>query len=75
MVARGEGVSAEIRSEQIPLIPSDNLAAEIGGFLDCVANSKAPVVDGRAGLAALTVAERILAAIRVQGNKMEPSIQ
>ena len=64
-----------MRTETIPLAPSDNLAAEIGGFLDCVANRKAPLVDGRAGLAALAVAERILAAIRVQGNKMERSIQ
>jgi predicted dehydrogenase len=75
VIARGEGASMEVRREQIPLIPSDNLAAEIGGFLDCVANGTAPLVDGRAGLAALTIAERILAAIRVEGNKMERSVQ
>ncbi len=41
----------------------DNLAAEIAAFLASVAGGDPPEVDGRVGLAALTVAERIQAAI------------
>ena len=36
LIARGG--EAAVRTEAVPLVPSDNLAAEIGGFLDCVAN-------------------------------------
>jgi predicted dehydrogenase len=43
--------------------PHDNLAAEIDAFLASVAGGDPPEVDGRAGLAALAVAERIQAAI------------
>ena len=66
---------AEVRREIVALVPTDNLGAEIGGFLDCVADGSTPLVDGRAGLAALAVAERILAAIRLQENRMELSSQ
>ena len=46
------------------VLPSrDNLAAEIDAFLNSVATGAPPVVDGRTGLAALEVAERIQAAI------------
>ena len=43
--------------------PHDNLGAEIAAFLDSVANGTPPLVDGRAGAAALAIAERIQAAI------------
>jgi predicted dehydrogenase len=49
--------------EVIALASRDNLAAEIDGFLRCVAGRLVPLVDGRAGLAAVEVAERIQAAI------------
>ena len=48
----------------VPLSPRDNLAAEIDAFLQSVATGVRPEVDGRAGLAALEVAERIQGAIR-----------
>jgi predicted dehydrogenase len=41
----------------------DKLADEIGAFLGSVVTGKPPLVDGKAGLAALAVAERIKAAI------------
>jgi predicted dehydrogenase len=49
--------------EAIALADRDNLAAEIDGFLACIAAGSTPQVDGRAGLAAVEVAERIQAAI------------
>ncbi len=50
-------------AESVPLISHDNLGAEIAAFLDSVANGTPPLVDGRAGAAALAIAERIQAAI------------
>ena len=49
--------------ESVPLTPHDNLGAEIAAFLDSVATGNPPLVDGRAGVAALVIAERIQAAI------------
>ncbi|MBZ9935330.1 Gfo/Idh/MocA family oxidoreductase [Mesorhizobium sp. BR1-1-16] len=49
---------------EIAVPPSDNLALEIGSFLDAVARRQPPVVDGEAGLRALDVAERIMRAIK-----------
>ncbi|MEO8668083.1 MAG: Gfo/Idh/MocA family oxidoreductase [Bauldia sp.] len=51
------------RAETVPLIASDNLAAEIADFIDSVRYRRAPMVDGQAGLAALAVADAILSAI------------
>jgi predicted dehydrogenase len=52
----------------------DNLGAEVDTFLACIAAGTAPEVDGRAGVAALDVAERIQAAIRdsVAPRPLEP---
>ncbi len=47
----------------IPLTPHDNLGAQIAAFLDSVAHGTPPLVDGRAGAAAVAIAERIQAAI------------
>jgi predicted dehydrogenase len=41
-----------------------SLEAELDDFLDCVLTKRAPLVDGRAGLRALRVAERVLACMR-----------
>jgi predicted dehydrogenase len=58
---------AERRSEQpaamIGFAPHDNLAAEISAFLNSVKTGETPEADGRAGLAAVEIAERIQAAI------------
>lgn len=59
------------RTETIELPPSDNLGREISSFLDSVAHSKPAVVDGRAGLEALTIADRILAAIGASRKQQE----
>jgi len=48
----------------VELSARDNLAAEVDTFLKCIAGGTTPEVDGRAGLAALEVAERIQGAIR-----------
>ncbi len=50
-------------AETIPLTPHDNLGAQIAAFLDSVAHGTPPLVDGRAGAAAVAIAERIQAAI------------
>ncbi|MSU78621.1 MAG: Gfo/Idh/MocA family oxidoreductase [Gemmataceae bacterium] len=42
----------------------DQLTAELSEFIDCVQTSKRPRVNGEDGLAAMEVAERILAALR-----------
>jgi len=49
--------------------PPDNLAAEIAAFLDAVATDRQPVVDGRAGLEALKVAEMIRAAVAAETTR------
>jgi predicted dehydrogenase len=59
-------------SETVNLKAADNLAAEIESFIDCVATGRPPLVDGKAGLDALAVADRILADIaarRTPGNR------
>jgi predicted dehydrogenase len=43
--------------------PHDNLAAEIAAFLNSIRTGETPEADGRAGLAAVEIAERIQAAI------------
>ena len=54
---------ARPKSGPVPLVPRDNLGAEIDAFLTSVATGAPPDVDGRAGLAALEIAERIRSAI------------
>jgi predicted dehydrogenase len=49
--------------EPIPVSVRDKLADEIDAFLDSVTSGRPPRVDGRAGLAALEIAERIKTAI------------
>ena len=49
--------------------PADNLAAEIASFLDCVATGAKPLVDGRAGLEALKVAEMIRTAVTAEQTR------
>ncbi len=55
--------AGQAEAETIPLTPRDNLGAQIAAFLDSVANGTPPLVDGRAGAAAVAIAERIQAAI------------
>jgi predicted dehydrogenase len=51
------------RIDTVPLAPADNLAAEIADFIDSIKVGRPPRVDGKAGLDALAVADRILASI------------
>lgn len=48
---------------------SDNLAAEVAAFLDSVSTGSRPLVDGRAGLEALRVAEMIRAAVAAEQTR------
>ncbi|MGD9854674.1 MAG: Gfo/Idh/MocA family oxidoreductase [Planctomycetaceae bacterium] len=48
-----------IETEHPQVEECDQLTAEISHFVDCVRNRRTPLVDGRAGLTALEVAERI----------------
>jgi len=61
LTVKSRGSNAE--AETISLTPQDNLGAQIAAFLDSVANGTPPLVDGRAGAAAVAIAERIRAAI------------
>lgn len=54
-----------IETETPHLESCDQLTAEIAHFVECVRQSRTPLVDGRAGLAALEVAERISACVAV----------
>ncbi|BCP54083.1 UDP-N-acetylglucosamine 3-dehydrogenase [Kaistia sp. 32K] len=54
---RGHAVLAP---DEIAVPPSDNLALEIDSFLSSIAGSRRPVVDGKAGLDALVVADMII---------------
>ena len=49
--------------------PADNLAAEIASFLNCVATGAKPLVDGRAGLEALEVAQMIRTAVIAEQSR------
>lgn len=51
------------------LSPADNLAAEIAAFLDSAATGARPMVDGRAGLEALRVAEMIRTAVVAEQSR------
>ncbi len=55
--------SAPVRSETVALAAADNLAAELAAFVGSVATGSPAIVDGRAGLDAVAVADMILAAI------------
>jgi predicted dehydrogenase len=59
IVTFGGGAGPEL----VPVVARDDLGAEIDAFLSSAAGGPAPVVDGRAGLEALRVAETILDAI------------
>jgi predicted dehydrogenase len=60
-VFRRRGESSAPESRALP--ETDKLAVEVAAFLHSVGTGAAPLVDGRAGLAALEAAERIHAAI------------
>lgn len=71
-VTIAEGGDGAVASEVLEPESADNLAAEIDGFLDSVRTGRPPLVDGRAGLEALKVADRILLAI--SGTDFSPSL-
>jgi predicted dehydrogenase len=50
-------------AEVIAFPAHDSLAAEIAAFLNSIRTGETPEADGRAGLAAVAVAERLQAAI------------
>lgn len=52
----------ELRESEIS--SADALTAELDSFVTAVRSNRTPIVDGRQGLAALEVAERVVAAVR-----------
>ncbi len=68
------GTAGTATSERVPLPRSDNLAAEVDGFLASVSRRAKPLVDGRAGLDALKLAEAILAAA-AEGRSLDPPLR
>ena len=59
-----EGMRPEIEMERVNVIKGDSLKAEIEAFIDSVKSRKAPLVSGKEGLAALTVAQKIIKKIK-----------
>ncbi len=53
-----------IEVEDLHVGEGDALKSEIESFLECVSTRKAPIVDGEAGLTALSIVETINAAIK-----------
>ncbi len=53
-----------VQVEDVKMPDHEPLAKEIEAFIDCVRTGQTPLVDGRHGLRALEVAERIVGAIR-----------
>lgn len=54
------GADGALAREDRSAPPGDDLASELGGFLDCVRNGGRPIADGGDGLRALDVAMRII---------------
>ncbi|MCA9078781.1 MAG: Gfo/Idh/MocA family oxidoreductase [Planctomycetaceae bacterium] len=52
-----------IETDEPQIGECDQLTAEIGHFVDCLRNGSQPLVDGRAGLAALEVADQVHACV------------
>jgi len=52
-----------VRVERPTVSPADALTAELASFADCVSGCQTPLVDGRAALAAMRVADRVLQSI------------
>jgi predicted dehydrogenase len=60
---KAEMFSRFITVEKLPASNADALTAELASFVDAVRNHRRPEVDGNQALAALDVAERILACV------------
>jgi predicted dehydrogenase len=52
-----------LRIERPTVSSADALTAELSSFAECVTGHRTPVVDGRAGLAAMRAAEQVLQSI------------
>lgn len=53
-----------VQEETVAAPPGDDLEAELSEFVDCIVNTRRPIVDGEAGLRALSVAVEIMRQIR-----------
>lgn len=62
-----EGLRPEIRMEKVDVVKGDSLKSEIEAFIDSVRNRRSPLVSGREGLKALTVAHKIIK--KIEGLK------
>lgn len=81
VVETGRILRADLSSQTLVVTPNgqspetqefgaaDNLAAEIAGFLECAATGAHPLVDGKAGLEALKVADMVRAAVAAEQSR------
>ncbi|HMP04591.1 MAG TPA: Gfo/Idh/MocA family oxidoreductase [Gemmatales bacterium] len=61
-----------LETQSLDLKEGDQLTAELRHFLDCVRQGRTPMVSGVDGLEAVTLAERIVAAIRFHAWTGDP---
>jgi predicted dehydrogenase len=66
------GMFTDFIAIEHPEVPAgvDALTSELNEFLECVRRGTAPRVDGRAGLSALEVADRVVESVRSSNRPM-----
>jgi predicted dehydrogenase len=65
------GPLPEFAFEKLPTEPVEPLRAELESFLEAVRTRRVPRVDGRAGRAALELADRVMASIQEHGRSVQ----
>jgi predicted dehydrogenase len=65
------GPQPEFAFEKLPAQPVEPLRAELEAFLDAVRTRREPRTSGKAGRAALELAERVMASIQEHGERVQ----
>jgi predicted dehydrogenase len=65
------GTAPEIGFRKLETKPGDPLRSELSAFLESVASRRQPPVDGRAGMAALALAERVMNCIEEHAARVQ----
>ena len=65
------GPQPEFAFEKLPAQPVEPLRAELEAFVDAVRTRREPRTSGRAGRAALEVADRVMASIQEHGQRVQ----
>ncbi len=71
MRVRRPAPQPEFDFEPIPTRQEEPLAAELRAFVDAVRHRTAPLMDGRAGLRALELADRVMAGILEHNQRVQ----